>query len=371
MSWREAFLIRFGSGTFGGCPLGVWLRTLRENRFSIDPPYWGRALAITASSIPNSAVAWWENTVRGRRIRAATVQPPVFILGIWRSGTTHLHNLLARDDRFAYPNNYQVCYPLTFLSTERLTAGFVAALMPAKRPQDNMAMGVREPQEDEFAFGSMTGRSALMAWSFPRRAEYYDRYLTLRRLSDRERTEWAAALAWFVRKLSFKYGRPLVLKSPGHTCRIKALLDLFPEAKFVHIRRNPYDVFPSMRHTFRAIVPWIALQRPVEAGLDDRIVREYREVYDAFFEERGLIPASRYHEIAFEDLEKDPVGQMRRLYEALSLPDFTAVESALRQYVASLSGYKKNAFADLPAELKTRLAHEWRRCFDEWGYSTD
>jgi hypothetical protein len=92
-------------------------------------------------------------------------------------------------------------------------------------------------------------------------------------------------------------------------------------------------------------------------------------VYDAFFEERGLIPPGRYHEIAFEDLEKDPLGQMHRLYAALGLPDFAAVEPALRQYVASLSGYKKNAFKELPAELKRRLTTEWRRCFDEWGYA--
>src|SRR5205823_8474809 len=144
---------------------------------------------------------------------------------------------------------------------------------------------------------------------------------------------------------------PLVLKSPGHTCRIKALADLFPNAKFVHIHRNPYDVFPSIRHTFRTVAPWVAFQRPDEAGQDDRIVRQYREVYDAFFEERGLIPAGRYHEITFEELEKDPVGQTRRLYAALNLPDFNVVEAALRQYVASLSGYKKNAFPELPAEL--------------------
>jgi len=371
MGWREAFLTRFGTAWMGGCPLGVWLRVLRDNRFSIDPPYWGRVLAISATCIPNSVTAWWENTVRGGRIRSATDYPPLFILGIWRSGTTLLHNLLTRDERFAFPNNYQVCFPQTFLTTERMAARFVGAMTPAKRPQDNMSIGVREPQEDEFAFASMTGRAAVMAWCFPRNAEYYDRYLTLRGLSEPERAEWSAALAWFVKKLSYRYGRPLVLKSPGHTCRIKVLLDLFPDARFVHIHRNPYDIFPSMRHTFRAIAPWLTFQRSTDSGLDDRVVKLYRDVYDAFFEERGLIPAGRYCGIAFEDLEKDPLGQMRRLYETLILPDFTAVEPALQQYVTTLAGYKKNTFKDLPAELKCRLAQEWRRCFDEWGYSIE
>jgi hypothetical protein len=175
-------------------------------------------------------------------------------------------------------------------------------------------------------------------------------------------------LQWFVRKLSFKYRRPLVLKSPGHTCRIRLLLDLFPDARFVHIHRNPYAVFQSSLHTVRKVTPWSALQRPDYSNLEDRTIRQYKEVYDAFFEERGLIPKGRLHELSFEELETDPVGQLRKLYERLNLADFERVEPVLRQYLCSLSGYKKNAFPELSAELKERIAREWRRCFDEWNY---
>jgi omega-hydroxy-beta-dihydromenaquinone-9 sulfotransferase len=81
-----------------------------------------------------------------------------------------------------------------------------------------------------------------------------------------------------------------VLKSPGHTCRIKVLLELFPEAKFVHIHRNPYDVFQSTQHMIRTVTPWWALQRPEDSDLEERIIRQYQEVYEVFFEERGLVP---------------------------------------------------------------------------------
>ena len=180
--------------------------------------------------------------------------------------------------------------------------------------------------------------------------------------------ECKSALVWFVRKLSFKYGRPLVLKSPGHTCRIRLLLDLFPEAKFVHIHRNPYDVFRSTQHMVRTVTPWWALQRPNYSDMEGRTLRQYREVYDAFFEERGLIPKGHFYEIGFEALEADPIGQVRGIYEALALPDFRQVEPALRRYVASLSGYQKNTLPGLPPDLRERIAGEWRRCFDEWNY---
>jgi hypothetical protein len=51
MPWREALLTKVGPGAFSGVTLGDWLRVLRENHFSIDWPYWGRAAAITLGSL--------------------------------------------------------------------------------------------------------------------------------------------------------------------------------------------------------------------------------------------------------------------------------------------------------------------------------
>src|SRR5207245_5883381 len=122
--------------------------------------------------------------------------------------------------RFAYPTFYQAVYPHTFLTTQTTNARLVGWFLPEKRPQDNMRLTVREPEEDEWAFCSLTGRTFLMSLFFPRHADYYDRYLTLRHVSEEERIEWCATLTWFVQKLTYYHGRPLVLKSPGHTCRI-------------------------------------------------------------------------------------------------------------------------------------------------------
>jgi hypothetical protein len=192
----------------------------------------------------------------------------------------------------------------------------------------------------------------------------------MREVSRGEVEQWQAALAHFVRKLSYRYGRPLVLKSPGHTCRIKLLLEVFPAARFVHIRRNPFAVFQSILHMVRKVAPYWALQRPDHTGLEEHTIRQYREVYDAFFEERTLIPRGCFHEMSFEALESDPIGQLRGLYDALALPDFSVAEPAARRYVESLSGYRKNSFEELEPALRRRLASEWPRCFEEWEYAT-
>jgi omega-hydroxy-beta-dihydromenaquinone-9 sulfotransferase len=369
MSWREAFVTSLGPGYFAGTTPSIWLRILRENQFAVDWPYWPRALVITLGSVQNALVAGCENLIYGRRVQDATIDPPLIILGIFRSGTTLLHNLLAQDDRFAYPNVYQTCYPNTFLTTESTSARVMGFFLPERRPQDGIAMGMRETAEEEFALCSLTGRNMSMGWVFPRRAEQFDRYFTFREASDEEVAEWKSALTGFVRKLSFKYKRPLILKSPANTGRIRLLLELFPDARFIHIHRNPYDVFPSILHTYHKGAPWVTLQRPEFDGLEERILRQNREVFEAFFEERSLIPAGRFHEVSFAALEADPVGQVQRIYEGLGLPDFSDVEPRLRRYVASLSGYKKNTFPELSAQMRDRIAHEWRRWFDEWGYA--
>src|SRR5207302_6539077 len=116
--------------------------------------------------------------------------------------------------------------------------------------------------------------------------------------------------------------------------------------------------------------PAFALQRRNLQRLDDGILRRYQILYDAFFEERSLIPSGRYHDVRFEELEKDPLGQMELLYQKLSLPGFALLRPALQQYVASLAGYRKNTLPDLSLHLRQRIAKEWRQSFEEWGYVT-
>jgi hypothetical protein len=293
------------------------------------------------------------------------------VLGHWRTGTTHLQNLLAQDtDQFAYANTYQVVNPHTFLRTEEVHTRRFAWLVPSKRPMDNMALSFQTPQEDEFAPCLMSLRSLYLGISFARREEQYSRYLTFRDVPREELEEWKAAFTWFLKKLTFKYHRPLVLKSPPHTARIRLLLEMFPEARFVHIHRNPYTVFQSFRHYFDTAMWYTYLQRPDLPGIDDRLIRRYNVLYDAFFAERSLIPQGHFHEVGFERLERDPMGEMQQLYESLGLPGFGEFKPKLQRYVDSLSDYRKNEFHELDPAWRAKIAHAWQRSFDEWHYPT-
>lgn len=359
---------RVGPGLLGGITLSAWLGLLREENFAVDFACFPRAIAITVQSLKNSVLRACEIRRFGPRVKDVVIPPPLFVLGHWRNGTTHLHNLLSVDQRFAFPNTYQVTFPHIFLTSEATDRRFLSFFCPKRRPMDNVAIDLASPQEDEFALCAATLKSPCMTWIFPRSRARFERYLTFRGVNEAEIAEWRAAFELFLKKLTWKHGRPLILKSPPHTGRIRLLLKMFPGAKFVHIHRHPCAVFQSSRRTFRLISNWHGLQRLDSADFDDWVLRQYREMYEAFLEEKKLIPNGSFHELSFEDLEADPVLQIRRVYETLDLPDFQIVEPEIRRYVGTLAGYRKNEFPELSAHLKARIAQEWGFCFQEWGY---
>jgi len=369
MPWRERFLKVFGPGLLPGITLGDWLRLLRDNRFRVAPSCWPRAASITWQASLNSVARIWEERRFGPTIEQTQVEPPLFILGHWRSGTTWLHDLVTLDRRFAAPTTYQTMQPHTFLTTERAGARIYRWISPSRRAQDNMRLDPDSAWEDEFVMCVCGFRTPYLSWAFLKRADHYDKYLTFREAPPEALDQWRSVLMWYLKKLALKHNKPLVLKSPTHTARIRILLEMFPEARFIHIRRHPYAVFQSTLHTHEKVIPLCRLQRANPGQWTEWVLRHYREMYDAYFEERQLVPAGRLVELSFEQLEADPVSAVRSIYEELGLPSFTAAEPAVRAYVAATTAYQKNEFRPLEPALRQRVAHEWRRNFEAWGYA--
>jgi hypothetical protein len=200
---------------------------------------------------------------------------------------------------------------------------------------DRVEWSVDSPQEDEFALCILSQKSPCMGWIFPRSLDLYDKYLTLRDVDERELDAWRSAFESFLRKLTWKHRRRLVLKSPPHTARIRLVLEMFPGAKFVHIHRDPYRVFQSSQKTFELNFEWQGLQRTRRRELDDWILRQYRTMYDSFFEDRERIPKGHYCG-RFESRGEPIVG-----CGASTTLAFTILRRRSRRAQASLAGYQR------------------------------
>ncbi len=91
-------------------------------------------------------------------------------------------------------------------------------------------------------------------------------------------------------------------------------------------------------------------------------------MYDAYFADRTLIPPGQLVEIAYEDLERDPIGQLQIIYDGLKMGDFAEVRPAMEAYLATTAGYQKNRHRQLDDATRKRVFDAWSTTFDAWGY---
>jgi hypothetical protein len=354
-----------------GCDFFGWLRLLVRNRFAVEWPYAYIAVIVTCVSFWHTLLRFVEEAFLGGRIRrTAFPDEPLFIVGHWRTGTTLLHELLILDDRHTFPTTYECLEPNHFLLTERLLTRLLPFLMPSRRPMDNMAAGWDRPQEDEFALCMLGQPSPYLTIAFPNRPPQGQEALDLDGLSPRARRRWARAFVHFLRRVTFSRPGRLVLKSPTHSCRIPHLLRLFPGARFVHIVRDPYIVFPSTVNLWKSLYETHGLQEPTLAGLEEQVFRTFSHLYARLEEGKRLLGPGRFHELRYEDLVRDPVGQTRALYEGLGLGGFEALRPRLERYLAATRDYRTNRYTLAPA-VRAEIARRWGDVIRRYGYAEE
>jgi hypothetical protein len=347
----------------------AWLRLLFKHRAAITWRQAHTAAIITVVSIGHSILGLVELLWYRRRVpRTPFANAPIFIIGHWRTGTTLLHELLTLDPEHTYPTTYECLEPNHFLLTEWFFRRWGGLLMPSHRPMDNMESGWDRPQEDEFALCMLGQPSPYLTIAFPNHAPSDPDFLDLESVSAGALGAWKRDFLWFLRRVAFRRPGRLVLKSPTHTCRIKVLLELFPDARFVHIVRDPYVVFPSTAHLWKSLYEMHGLQIPDFKSLDEYVFSGFTHLYDRLEATAGIVRPERFHEVRYEDLVSDPVGQMRALYEGLELDSFEQLLPKLEQYQNKHADYQTNQY-DLTPETRAEINRRWGRIIRRLGYA--
>ena len=352
-----------------GMPLGVWLRALGANHFAVPASCALQALRMTGFACANTLLHWADRFVYDRPVaRAPDPRPPLFIVGHWRTGTTLLHELMVLDPQFGYPTTYQVMTPHHFLLSDGVVPALLAHAMPAKRPMDNMEVGFDRPQEDEFALCNLGLPSPYLKWAFPN-TDTSDNALDLADLSEADRRRWVAGFRRFLRRLAFRDPRRTVLKSPTHTARVGALAAAFPGAQFVHIVRDPRAVFPSTVHTWRQMWSSVAFQEPTFDGIEEYVLSSFERMYRAFERDRPTLSAEQLHEVKYEDLIRDPVGELEKIYNRLGLEGFARARPRLEDYAAKSKAFRTNRH-DMADDVWQRIAGRWRGYIERYSYAS-
>ena len=233
---------------------------------------------------------------------------------------------------------------------------------------DNMAAGWDRPQEDEFALLTMGLPSPYRRMAFPNNVPVCMEYLDFEGVPEEAIKDWLGSLRSFLQAVSTSTGRPLIIKSPTHTGRLAWLAQEFPEAKFIHLTRDPRELFPSTCRLWRGLDEVQALQKPKGENNEDYVVECFRRMYAAFEKQRGQIDPGRLIDVRYEDLIANPIGVLRQIYETLRLSEFDSVEPTIRQWVESEHrDYKRNQH-QLPADKEATIRSAWQDYFDRYGY---
>jgi hypothetical protein len=347
----------------------IWYPLLFRNRCRVAASRLHRALGVGFFTPLNDLLATAQHFIHGRAIRRTPLAgPPIFVLGHWRSGTTLMHEFLHLDSRFASPNTYQCFAPWHFLLTEPWIQKFGNFLLPDKRPMDNMQAGWALPQEDEFAL-MILGAPTPYSWiAFPEHPVPHMDSLGSGSFQPQDLKHWKGLIDWFFRALTYHTGKPLIIKSPPHTGRLGILVDMYPQAKFIHMVRDPRKLYPSTLKLWRALIDTQGMQRTVDPEQLHRfVIDSQHRMYDSFEVDRQRLGPEQLIDIRYEDLIADPQKIVGRIYEQLHLGDSQAVLERLAVHLASHKDYQPNQH-QVDEEIERVVQRDWVDYARRYGY---
>lgn len=295
--------------------------------------------------------------------------PPVFIIGHWRSGTTHLANLLGQSADFGFVTPVATGLPNELLTLGKWLKPWLEKSIPSDRLIDQVKVTAYSPQEDEFGLANMIPFSFLHGLYFPKHlTRNFEKGVFHQHWSDKELQQWKNVHTNYLKKIYHdQQKKQLIVRNPAYTARIPLLQELWPGAKFIHIYRNPYHVFPSMRNYFRKLLPALALQDYTKVNIDKVIITTYMQMMETVIENASHLPPNEYIEVAYEQLEQSPVAILKEIYTRLGLPGFEEAKPRFEQYLNGIRGYTKNQYRQSQQELE--LIHgNWGRIIEHYGY---
>ena len=351
-------------------PLSLWWKLRRQNKIASDKRW--MAFKVTLFVLISAPFRGIQNLYLRRKLKQINLndKPPVFVLGHWRSGTTHLHYILSQDDRFSHLTSFQAFFFNVAFVSKRIMKPVLRYAMPKTRPQDNVKIDEESPQEEEHPLVNTTHRSGMHTFFFPKNISYFNKYNLFQGVEESEKEVWKKEYYSLLQHIALFNGldQKLLLKNPHNTARLDVLSELFPESKFIFIHRNPYNVYSSMRILYDKAIKSQFLQDFSDDQIHERILYTYESVLKGYLQQKQTIGVN-LEEVSYRELTDDPIGTIERVYSKLELGGFEEALPNIEQYLNSVRGFSKNAKPKLPNEIIREINERWSFAFEEWGYT--
>jgi len=308
-----------------------------------------------------------------KKIAQTTIaKDPVFIIGHYRSGTTYLHKLMAANERFGFISYFDIICPNTSLLFGKWLQHTLQAMMNCLQIKtaffNNVIPRLNEPAEEErFLINKASAYTDYWRFVFPLCWEEWKSCAQLCKNEDYFK-QWRKEYTNVLKLATYKHkGKQLVLKSPPNTERIQYLLQLFPNAKFIYISRNPYHLFYSMCNLWHKAICKFCLQSITNGQIENIIFNHYAQLAEQYEKDKQLIPTGNLVEVRYEDLQSDAVQVLKHIYKALHLNGFEALRQKLLIQLQKEKQYRTFEYAYNKETFKKIEAH-WAKYIYQWHH---
>jgi hypothetical protein len=329
----ESGLDDFGDRDFEE-PLGVLLRALHDTA-NLSP--------VGRLSIHTQLVQLLKNRLlltdllhRHPEVHDVELDAPIIIAGLPRTGTTHLHNLLAADPAIRYLPYWESIEPIPVPSevgiepdprigrTEQ-AVWFMDLAMPLFPLMHEITPWAAHEEIHLLAIDFSTMFFETLA-HVPEWTAYYRAH---------DQTPHYRYLRVVLQALQHLHGsaQRWVLKSPQHIEQFGPLVDVFPDATFVVTHRDPVNVVTSMA-TMIAYTARMSVDHVEPAILGNYWADRIESMLYACARDRHLLPADRSIDVRFDEFMADDLAMVRGIYELAGQPYDEAAEAAMARYLA-------------------------------------
>ncbi|HEX7858457.1 MAG TPA: sulfotransferase [Sphingobium sp.] len=273
---------------------------------------------------------------RNPAIEDVVIDRPIIIVGLPRSGTTHLENLIAADRRLRYlpvylgseavptpgeqpgPNGEDPRWVRSSAHWDRMKQNPLMAAMHEHSPDH--ACGENELQMPDFSTYQWEWMAEVPKWR--------DYYL------GHDQTPHYQYGKTMLKAVAYQFpnDRRWIMKGNQHSEQLPALNTIYPDAIFIQTHRDPLALLQSIL-TMRGLSVLANQKKPdIQAHVDywvDRIERMLR----AYMRDMEVIPADRRIDLMFQDIMADDIGSAQRVLEAAGLPSSAESIGDMKHYM--------------------------------------
>jgi hypothetical protein len=344
-----------------GIRLSRLLRLIARNKYSLRLKYIFRILFLLQNGVWASVFDKVEKFRYKKKLDNFELpEDPIFIIGHWRTGSTFLLQLMNLNSELHAPSLFDIAVPDSLLVSRKYYEPVMNLFIAPTRPMDNVKMGIDEPQEDEFALLKITDCSPLEKLIIPPSNKYF--------LSDykdfepggKQSVQWKQALHNFYKKLAYYSNKRIIIKNPFHSMRIATLLEMYPDAKFIHIYRHPYYVIPSTIRMWDIVGKLNCLNNNWRTPTSDEVITLFDKMLTYINEKLNILKKHQFYEVKFEEFEKYPIQILENIYLKFNVPFSESDRQKTEQFLVQVKNYEKNNY---------KLSDEDRKLIDKRLYS--